>query len=202
MGKSFNDEERNFYSRQIYNVAEKLFSYKGFQKTTIDLITNQVGIAKGSFYSFYSSKESLFFRIFMDRELEKDKILIEQLRIKSKTMDFIDAMVESVESGIEALKNDSFMRNIFNQELMVVIWNKIESNLQQESIINDQRKLEEQLMIAKEYGYSIKVTIEVYAEVIRLLVFSLLRNIISEEYDREVGKILIRGTINELFFKN
>ena len=36
----------------------------GMKKTSVDQLTKAVGIAKGSFYKFYESKEMLFFAVF------------------------------------------------------------------------------------------------------------------------------------------
>ena len=47
------DERRN----EILDAAETLFTEKGYSKTTIIDILNQVGIAKGTFYYYFKSKE-------------------------------------------------------------------------------------------------------------------------------------------------
>src|SRR5690625_5412597 len=45
-----------------------LFSKYGFQKTSIREITKDVGIAQGTFYSFFKSKEELYFVILESEE--------------------------------------------------------------------------------------------------------------------------------------
>ncbi|MGC9064952.1 MAG: TetR/AcrR family transcriptional regulator, partial [bacterium] len=43
----------------ILNSALKLFFEKGFNETSIDEITRLAGISKGSFYTYFQSKEDL-----------------------------------------------------------------------------------------------------------------------------------------------
>mgnify|MGYP003602790020 CR=1 FL=1 len=49
------DERRN----EILDAAEKLFAGKGYMKTTIMDILQEVGIAKGTFYYYFKSKEEV-----------------------------------------------------------------------------------------------------------------------------------------------
>jgi AcrR family transcriptional regulator len=44
----------------IFEAAIKVFSEKGFEKTTVDEIANRAGIAKGTIYYNYGSKKNLF----------------------------------------------------------------------------------------------------------------------------------------------
>ncbi|ERK30128.1 TetR/AcrR family transcriptional regulator [Clostridium intestinale] len=49
------DERRN----EILDVTEKLFHIKGYDKCTISDILKEVGIAKGTFYHYFKSKEEV-----------------------------------------------------------------------------------------------------------------------------------------------
>ncbi|TCO70724.1 TetR/AcrR family transcriptional regulator [Marinisporobacter balticus] len=49
------EERRN----EILDVAETLFVTKGYLKTTINDILQEVGIAKGTFYYYFKSKEEV-----------------------------------------------------------------------------------------------------------------------------------------------
>ncbi|MBM4625244.1 TetR family transcriptional regulator, partial [Micrococcus sp. JV4] len=68
-------EERK---NDILNAAEKLFSTKGYQQTTIIDILKAVGIAKGTFYYYFTSKEEVMDAI-IDRIIKAD--IIEAKRI-------------------------------------------------------------------------------------------------------------------------
>jgi AcrR family transcriptional regulator len=49
------DDRRN----ELLDVADRLFSTKGFSSTTINDIINEIGIAKGTFYHYFQSKEQI-----------------------------------------------------------------------------------------------------------------------------------------------
>ncbi|NLC18650.1 MAG: TetR/AcrR family transcriptional regulator [Clostridiales bacterium] len=49
------DERRN----EILDTAAELFEAKGYNKTTINDILNKIGIAKGTFYYYFKSKEEV-----------------------------------------------------------------------------------------------------------------------------------------------
>jgi len=44
---------------EILDTAEKLFMEKGYEKTTVGNIVNRIGVAKGTFYYYFESKESI-----------------------------------------------------------------------------------------------------------------------------------------------
>lgn len=44
---------------EILNVAEKLFITRGYEKTTVNDILREIGIAKGTFYYYFKSKEEV-----------------------------------------------------------------------------------------------------------------------------------------------
>ena len=54
ISKEYN-EKRN----EILDVAERLFSTKGYEKCTVNNILDVLGIAKGTFYYYFKSKEEV-----------------------------------------------------------------------------------------------------------------------------------------------
>jgi AcrR family transcriptional regulator len=74
--RSFTDEEREIIRRKIIDRGKDCFARYGIKKTGIEDLTEGLGIAKSSFYSFFNSKEYLFLQIFKEeREALKDSIL-------------------------------------------------------------------------------------------------------------------------------
>ncbi|MBB6452470.1 AcrR family transcriptional regulator [Salirhabdus euzebyi] len=68
--------------QQVIKMAHQLFIEKGFQATSIQDIIDYCGIAKGTFYNYFSSKNELLIAIFTEAytkmEKERNKILIGQ----------------------------------------------------------------------------------------------------------------------------
>ncbi|MED2486929.1 TetR/AcrR family transcriptional regulator [Bacillus thuringiensis] len=55
-------EERR---KEILETAERLFLTKGYTKTTVNDILKEIGIAKGTFYHYFNSKEEVMDEIIM-----------------------------------------------------------------------------------------------------------------------------------------
>lgn len=50
----------NKTKRRIFEISMKLFAEKGYDATSIEEITAVVGVAKGTLYYHFSSKEEIF----------------------------------------------------------------------------------------------------------------------------------------------
>lgn len=60
MPKAFSEEEKKEIQSQMLSKGKELFERLGFKKTSVEDIAGKCGIAKGSFYLFYKTKEELF----------------------------------------------------------------------------------------------------------------------------------------------
>jgi AcrR family transcriptional regulator len=84
MPKAFSDQEKEKIREQFREKGKKLFEKYGLRKTSIDQLTEVVGISKGAFYLFFDSKEELFLEIL--EQIEKDiQTNILEFAIKPKT---------------------------------------------------------------------------------------------------------------------
>lgn len=71
--------------KRILNVAIKLFIKKGFDKTSIEDITSQAGVAKGTFYSFFEKKGDVLL-YFVDQEIANSRREIQEKITLQKTL--------------------------------------------------------------------------------------------------------------------
>ncbi len=60
---AFTDYETEQLRKALLKEARHCATTLGMKKTSVDQLTKAVGIAKGSFYRFYESKEMLFFAV-------------------------------------------------------------------------------------------------------------------------------------------
>ena len=70
MPKAFSEHEKETIRAQIRAKGKKLFEKQGLRKTSVDELTEAVGISKGAFYLFYESKEELFLEILEELEID------------------------------------------------------------------------------------------------------------------------------------
>ena len=96
---------------EILDAAEKLFSVKGFEKATVQDILVAAGIAKGTFYYYFKSKEDALDAIIKRRINEL------MARVKTIAADTGLTAAEKLLSVIIALKPQSPVQEEFNPVL-------------------------------------------------------------------------------------
>ena len=63
MGRAFTEEDLKTLHTNLIESGRRYAEKYGFKKTSIDELVTDVGISKGMFYKFFSSKESFFFEV-------------------------------------------------------------------------------------------------------------------------------------------
>lgn len=86
----------------IYDCAKEIFSEKGFKDTNISQITQKAGMAVGSFYKYYPSKEKLFMDIFLDENTKLKKSCLQSLDLTQSPIEVIMRMLELNAEGLNA----------------------------------------------------------------------------------------------------
>ena len=67
MAVAFTSDEKARIACTLVDTAEQLFAAQGLKKTSLDELVRPAGIAKGSFYAFFDSKESLYLEVMLRR---------------------------------------------------------------------------------------------------------------------------------------
>ncbi len=103
----------NKTKRKIFETSMKLFADKGYDATSIEEITATVGVAKGTLYYHFSSKEEIFsFLIEEGVKLLKNSISIKTDKLKNS----VDKIRAIVLIQIKVLfKYESFITIILSQ---------------------------------------------------------------------------------------
>lgn len=81
-----------------------LISHNGYFATRVEDITRESGVAKGTFYIYFKSKEELFIAIINEKLKEyletSDKLILSKVNLKWKiynlTVDFLKLMTENI----------------------------------------------------------------------------------------------------------
>lgn len=78
MPKIFSEEERKTVRFKLIQAGINELEHKNFKSIAIDDIVAEVGIAKGTFYNFFTSKEAYFYEI-MQFIKEKNRLSLKDL---------------------------------------------------------------------------------------------------------------------------
>lgn len=101
----------------IYDCAKELFSAKGFKDTNISEITKRAGMAVGTFYSYYPSKEKIFMDIFWEENAKLKQRCFQSLNLEQSPMDVVGEMLKLNVEGTKAnpILREWYNRNVFEK---------------------------------------------------------------------------------------
>lgn len=98
----------------IYDCAKELFSAKGFKETNISEITKKAGMAVGTFYNYYPSKEKLFMDIFLEENSKLKKSCLQALDLNRSPLDVVRQMLAM---NVEGTKANPILREWYNKSV-------------------------------------------------------------------------------------
>lgn len=103
------DERRN----EILDTAEKLFYTKGYTRTTINDILNEIGIAKGTFYYYFKSKEEVMHAI-VNRIVDHDLAIAKGIA-QDTTLSVSDKLLQIMLSQGQGSKANTHKQELIEQ---------------------------------------------------------------------------------------
>lgn len=110
----------------IYNFAKEVFSDKGFKDTNISEITKKAGVAVGTFYNYYPSKEKLFMDIFLE---ENEKLKVRCLKSLDLSQSPLEIIRHMLALNIEGMKENPILKEWYNKS----VFEKIEQTYREEN---------------------------------------------------------------------
>lgn len=114
MARSFSQQERNRIRDRLMTEGKELFTRYGLQKTNVAELTEAAGIAKGSFYSFFPSKEALYFEIFRREEQQLRERVVETLNPEEPLTR--DRFRLFLKQAFRLIEENPFIRRIYLHE--------------------------------------------------------------------------------------
>lgn len=184
MPRSFNKEESQKIRETLIKEGKILFTTLGLKKTSIDDLIKAAGIAKGSFYKFFPSKEVLYMEIIEKEETElRARLHREYLdgkslnteKIKSFFMSFISYMDE------EPLFLKMFSDNALEQLILKLPAEKLQAHMS-----NDEDWSAAVIRGWQESGYLPEMRVDVFAALMRgIFILFTQKKIIGEDCFRE-----------------
>ena len=86
----------------IYTTARELFSRNGFADTNVAEIAKTAGMAVGTFYLYYPSKEQLFMEIFLEENAKLKTNCLEALDLSLAPFEIVKQMLAMNLAGMSA----------------------------------------------------------------------------------------------------
>ncbi|OME49433.1 MULTISPECIES: TetR/AcrR family transcriptional regulator [Paenibacillus] len=121
---------------KIYECAKELFSNKGFKDTNVSGITKMAGIAVGSFYNYYPSKEKLFMDIFLEENEKLKKSCTQSLDMSQSPLAVIRQMMAL---NLEGMIANPILKEWYNKSVFAKIEQlyREETNIQVNDFLYD-----------------------------------------------------------------
>lgn len=121
---------------QLLQAGAELFGSYGLQKTTISDITKSVGIATGTFYNYFESKEVLYFTV-LEREEAK---LQERLYNFSlyETKEKRDLLRQIFRNSLAGVKENPLLKQLYDQETFLQLLTKLPQQYIDEHVKKDE----------------------------------------------------------------
>lgn len=114
MPTPFTEEQQEEIKEQLFHAGIHLSRTLGVQRMTVSKLTSACGIAKGSFYSFYASKEEFIVALFAYADRKTEEMLLERLngRAQMSVQEFFAFFREYLSSEYDLMNGlgiDDFM---------------------------------------------------------------------------------------------
>lgn len=111
---------------EILRCGRELFSSRGFKDTNVAEITKMAGVATGTFYNYYPSKEKLFMEIFSEENVKLKRSILESI---NPDADPVSVMKEMMFLNLRGMSSSPILKEWYNRD----VFNKIERSFREEN---------------------------------------------------------------------
>ncbi|NQX60003.1 TetR/AcrR family transcriptional regulator [Paenibacillus qinlingensis] len=108
----FTEQEKEHIRHSLLSNGKALFAAQGLSKTSIDEIVLACGIAKGSFYKFFATKEELYWDILMNEETIRNQLLQELSKQDRSPKELVVGLLKR---AFEMADKNQFLQPIFEK---------------------------------------------------------------------------------------
>lgn len=163
---------------EIRRCGKELFSLKGYKDTNVADITKMAGMATGTFYNYYSSKDKLFMDIFLEENVKLKKRIMESIDMEGDPAVII---METITKNLEGMSEDPILRQWYNREA----FGRIEQSYREENGLEHVDFLYDSFIeLVRQWQAQRKMRGDIDAEMI-MAIFAALINI--DTHKEEIG---------------
>jgi AcrR family transcriptional regulator len=111
---------------EILRCGKELFSTKGFKDTSVSDITKLAGLATGTFYLYYPSKDALFMEIYIEENAKLKREIMKTIDLEA---DPISVIKEVTYKNLQGMMENPILKEWYNKD----IFYKIEQNFRKDN---------------------------------------------------------------------
>lgn len=189
--RKFTDKEKELIRSRLMEKGRQLFSVHGLKKTSVADLTKSAGIAQGSFYMFFASKEELYLEI----------LQLEEQAIRSRLLDLLQSAGKLTRPLFKRFLRESFavmethplIRQLYDNDSMETLFRGIPEEKLKEHFDSDTRFFIPIFELAQQRGVMIQAHPETIVSLLRSLVLlALQKRHIGEDKYEDTIELLIR----------
>ena len=189
----FSKKEKQIIRVQLLEEGRKLFAAQGIQKVTVDELCTSVGIAKGSFYSFFENKEDLFMAIIDDIHEQFDELmgqfLKERMHLPPETLLF-----SLFQFMFDQVDRFPIMRS-FDSETIAYLYRKVPEERLTAHLNQDTDRVEQLKQIGIQFNYDDQ-TVAAVLQQVAVQILTLDGN--DSKVKKEAQEIILRGVVAQI----
>lgn len=167
MPKIFSQDDRATIRQRLIDAGRDHFLRYGLRKTNVEELARAAGIAKGTFYSFFESKEDLCLAIYDQEELairEEGLVLLRSERTP------LESMKALLGYSLEFVRSDSLLAKLRESGELMLLARGVGEERLAEHLSEDSTFVEEIIRSLEAKGARISVPVEEAAGVLRAFV--------------------------------
>lgn len=124
--RNFLNEKKQLKEKELFLSAYNLFVENGIEKTSIDDIAKNAGVAKGTFYLYFNDKYDLLNKLILQKSNEIIKEGLEKTNglgsedFRERTLFFIDYIINYLKDNVSLLKliNKNISWGLYRKAIM------------------------------------------------------------------------------------
>lgn len=187
------ETEKQMIQQKLYAEGERLFTAYGIKKVTVDDLVQAAGIAKGSFYSYYTNKEHLYM----------DIVGVLQEKMWGEMTDFLQAnrslpskeLAKQVFLWMFSQLDKYPMLRLADGETTNYLFRKLPKEVMEAHTRNDKNEL----FRLQEYGIHFTCDADLASRVLQTLALTFLDLKEDDKAMREgIINVILGGVINEI----
>lgn len=163
---------------EIKRCGRELFSSKGFKDTNIAEIMKMAGMATGTFYNYYASKDKLFMELHLEENAKLKENIMAAVDLDGDPMEI---MKQLISLNNEGMTSNPILKEWYNRD----VFSKLEQSFSEENGMDSVKFLYDGfIQVVKKWQSENKMRNDIDAEMI-MAIFSAIINI--DLHKEEIG---------------